>query len=231
MSYEFMENITDSVINNESGIKKLFDVMKEHLQNTEFNEQSGIEHELAEGVEFSDIIGSPEKDMENWEHQTEHNSCAIACQKYVAEQLTGIEFSEERMIEYAKEQNWYDSETGTSLEDVGNLLEDIGLDVERKFDGSLQEITQCLAGDGKVICAINSAVLKCPEFSDIPGYKADHAVEITGVGIAENGDLKVIMNDPDMENGYGLCYDADVFLKSWSSSGNYMVSVSAKEAL
>ena len=48
-------------------------------------ELGGLMESFKDFFEGDDISGDPEKDMENWHHQTEQNSCAVACQEFVAE--------------------------------------------------------------------------------------------------------------------------------------------------
>ena len=53
-------------------------------------ELGGLMESFKDFFEGDDISGDPEKDMENWHHQTEQNSCAVACQEFVAEQLLDL---------------------------------------------------------------------------------------------------------------------------------------------
>ena len=62
-------------------------------------ELGGLMESFKDFFEGDDISGDPEKDMENWHHQTEQNSCAVACQEFVAEQLLDREFSEQELIQ------------------------------------------------------------------------------------------------------------------------------------
>ena len=68
-----------------------------------FLEHIGEHKEIIEELETGDCIaGNPEEDMDEWHLQTEQNSCAIACQSFVAEQLLDCDFSEKEMINHAK---------------------------------------------------------------------------------------------------------------------------------
>ncbi|MGN0106863.1 MAG: hypothetical protein ACI4A5_04095 [Hominilimicola sp.] len=237
-------------INEDQQIENIRQIMKEHAQQmqetiempevpetaevfepTEFieTEEGG---ETVEVTEFTEIIGNPEEDMEAWSPQTEDYSCAVACQKYIAEQLTNVEFTEKSMIEYAYSEGWYDPESGgTPFDDTGNLLEEVGLDVDRDYGGTLQEIAQSLENGDKVICAVNNTTLQCPEYADIPGVTANHAVEVIGIGMTKEGDLKVILNDPGIENGCGFTCDAETFMKAWGTGGNFITTVSSGEQI
>ena len=88
-----------------------------------FLEHIGEHKEIIEELETGDCIaGNPEEDMDEWHLQTEQNSCAIACQSFVAEQLLDCDFSEKEMINHAMAIGIYDSETGTAASDAGKLL-------------------------------------------------------------------------------------------------------------
>ncbi len=173
--------------------------------------------------------GSPEKDAEHWHFQSEANSCAVACQEFVAEQLLQEDFSEQKMLDYAKEKGWYDSEVGTTGRDMGKLLESMGLEVERCFDLSLADLARELDAGAKPICGVNNMILAKPEIAAIPGQLANHAVEVIGIEQTAEG-TRVILNDPGVEGGGGRAVSASTFLKAWQTGGNYAV-IARKGAL
>lgn len=168
------------------------------------------------------VFGDPE-DAENWHKQSEKNSCAIACQEFVAEQLLDEDFSEQKMIEYAKAQDWYDPAEGTPKSKVGNLLEAIGLDVERRENCTVTDLMQALADGEKAICGVSCLALAEPRMADVPGLQADHVVEVIGVDLSDEQKPQVILNDPGVKNGKAIRYDLDVFLKAWDTGDNYAV--------
>lgn len=178
--------------------------------------------ELAEGADL--IAGNPETDMENWHMQTEQNSCAVCCQEFVAEQLLDREFSEQEMIQYATEQGWYNPETGTTLNDVGKLLEALGLEVERESGLALSDLVTELESGHKLICGVNNMILENPAFAELPGIKANHAVQVIGIDYSTPEDVRVILNDSGVANGRGRNVSADTFVKAWNTSGNFAVS-------
>lgn len=178
--------------------------------------------DLAEGADL--IAGNPESDMENWHRQIEQNSCAVCCQEFVAEQLLDREFSEQEMVEYATEHGWYDPETGTTLNDVGKLLEVLGLEVERESGLTLSNLVTELESGHKLICGVNNMILENPAFADLPGIKANHAVQVIGIDYSNPEDVRVILNDSGAANGMGRNVSADTFVKAWNTSGNFAVS-------
>lgn len=176
------------------------------------------------------VFGDPE-DAENWHHQSEANSCAIACQEFVAEQLLNCNFSEQEMIEYAQKKGWYEPSEGTSSSDVGNLLEAIGLDVERAVNCTVTDLMQSLADGEKVICGVNNLILAEPGLSDMPGLTANHAVEFIGVDFSNPENPQVILNDPGVKNGQGIRHDMETFLKAWDTGSNFAVIAGKGEAV
>ena len=214
-----------------------FELFSNELEQIEFNEhvdpiemEPGVmlEHvglyskadELSEASELG--TGTPEIDAENWHKQGERNSCAVACQEFVAEQLLERDFSEQKMIEYATKKGWYDPEVGTTARDVGKLLESLGLAVERAFHLTLNDLAQELDSGSKLICGVNNMILAKPELAAIPGKLANHAVEVIGIEKSPS-DTWVILNDPGIEGGRGVHIRASTFLKAWNTGNNYAV--------
>lgn len=190
----------------------------------ECSEQSVLSSsELIEGAEY--VAGNPETDMKSWHKQREDNSCAVCCQEFVAEQLLNREFSEQGMIQYATERGWYDPETGTTVSDVGKLLEALGLEVERKSGLTLPDLFEELESGHKLICGVNNMILENPDFADLPGLNANHAVQVIGIDYSNPEEVRVILNDSGVPNGMGRNVSADTFVRAWNTSGNFVVSV------
>ncbi len=216
MGFEsYADGLEQITINKPEGpVEMELGVMLEHV---------GISPKIKELLGTSDLgAGTPEIDAENWHKQGEKNSCAVACQEFVAEQLLERKFSEQKMIEYATKKGWYDPEGGTTVRDIGKLLESLGLDVERAFHLSLRDLSQELDAGSKLICGVNNMILARPELAAVPGQLANHAVEV--IGIEESpSDTWVILNDPGIEGGRGVHIRASTFLKAWKTGNNFAV--------
>ncbi|MBR6164384.1 MAG: hypothetical protein IKQ45_00470 [Clostridia bacterium] len=171
---------------------------------------------------FELSAGTPEKDAEHWHRQGEAYSCAVVCQEFVAEQLLDRDFSEQSLIEFAKERGWYDPESGTTANDVGKILESLGIHVERAKDLNLRDLAQELDSGAKLICGVNSAIMAKPELAEVPGFNINHAVEVIGIKQTPS-DTWVILNDPGLEGGRGVQIRASTFLKAWKPGNNYTV--------
>lgn len=204
--------------------KEIFESVKE-IEPGIFLERSELalsNPEVAENIDL--VAGIPETDVENWHRQTEQNSCAVCCQEFVAEQLLDREFSEQGMIQYATEHGWYHPESGTSVSDVGKLLEALGLEVEREYGLTLADLFGELERGHKIICGVNNMILENPGFADLPGYNANHAVEVIGIDYSNPECVQVVLNDSGVANGCGRSVSADTFIKAWNTSGRYAVS-------
>lgn len=201
---------------------------KELLRNLEQGvvlEQHELVPEGAEAVEVSERYGTPEKDMENWHRQVERNSCNISAQKMVAEQLLDREFPEEKLIDFAKEQGWYRSEAGTSVSHSGDILEALGLQVEREWGQTLSDLAEDLQRGRKIICGVNSMILDNPNYAEIPGQRANHVVEVIGIEVTLADEVEVILNDSGVDGGRGRRVSADTFVKAWNTGRNFAVTV------
>lgn len=193
-------------------------VVSERILNPEAQEAI----EAMELPKNPELVGDPQEAMEHWHRQTEDMSCAVASQCFVAEQLLDTEMDETKMIEYAEQHGWY--ENGTYPEDVGKLLEAMGLDVERHFEGSMEEIEQTLESGGKVMVSVNNAVLQQPFLANFPGFDANHVVEVIGIDKSDPTGIKVILNDPGVENGGGIVHELSTFQSAWATGGNFITT-------
>ncbi|MDC7287986.1 hypothetical protein NXH76_09240 [Blautia schinkii] len=169
-----------------------------------------------------EIIGEPKEEAEHWHLQQEEMSCAVVSQEFVAESLLNKEFSEEKMVEFAERQGWY--ENGTSPEDAGKLLEAMGLLVEREYDAELEDIEQVLENGGKPLVSVHNAVLENPLLASFPWLSANHMIEVTGIDKTDPEHVKVIVNDSGVLDGAGKVHEWNDFQKAWETGGNYMVS-------
>jgi hypothetical protein len=120
------------------------------------------------------------------------------------------------------------------MEDVGNLLEAHGVQVEREDGATLGQLCEQLAEGHKVIAGVNAEEIwsavddkaDSTPFSDYPGAPwpwADHAVEVIGIDESHPSDPLVVLNDPGTPDGRGLEVPADVFAEAWAASDHFLV--------
>ena len=181
------------------------------------------------------IIGDPAADTAHWHMQTHDDTCAVVSQEFVLEELTGQEFSEDELMKLAEEQGWYTPGGGTTMDNVGKLLEYHGLDVERSH-GTIESLQSALANGDKVIVGIDSGELasngaealddQLESVMGIPDTDADHAVEVIGIDYSDSEHPMVILNDPGHPGGQGSMIPLELFQQAWADSGNFMVTAS-----
>lgn len=192
-------------------------------------EVPGYEAFDPDAADLDGITGAPADAMENWHGQETGSSCAVASQEFVLEQLTGKDFEESDLRELAEENGWYDPNGGTAMEDIGNILEHMGLDVEKSQGNSIADVEHCLENGGAVIVGVDSSEVWEGMDNDLfgPGMDADHAVQVIGIDRSNPEQPMVILNDPGAANGGGAMLPLDVFVGAWEDSGCFMVEAYA----
>jgi hypothetical protein len=185
------------------------------------------------------VIGNPEDDMQHWHQQNSDNTCAVACQEFILNDLaenSGFSFTENQLVEEATSCGWFNG--GTSKDNMGNLLEAHGIPVERNEGATLDDLAHKLDRGEKVMVALDadeiwyeSNILMDDFLGDIhensgsiPGQDANHAVQVIGIDRTDPNQPKVILNDPGHPGGCGVQIPADKFENAWNDSNNYIVS-------
>lgn len=163
------------------------------------------------------LYGTPETACESWEKQVGENSSDICCQKYAAEQLMETHFSEAEFSDTAQKNGWYYPESGTTLSDVGNVLEYLKLKVERDENISIRDLCMMLDNGEKVICLVNDSVLHCSELSQVPGFYPNHTVEVIGVDATNPEQIKILINDPKAPTAK-TSVDSSAFFKAMGAN-------------
>ncbi len=185
------------------------------------------------------MFGTPDEDMENWHQQMRDDSCAIASQEFVLDEVLGRDVTEQELTEVATANGWYTPGGGTPLHATGNLLEAYGVPVTQEFGSSLQDIANKLEQGQKVIVGVDADEIWTPgenELEDdvlgdyvagyghIPGQDANHAVQVIGIDTTDPDNPMVILNDPGTVDGQGFRVPAGEFENAWADSQQFMVS-------
>ncbi|OPX87529.1 MAG: hypothetical protein A4E53_02445 [Pelotomaculum sp. PtaB.Bin104] len=175
-------------------------------------------------------IGTPEQDSVMFPGQQEHpDTCAIRCQEFIIKQFTGMDPGENSLISEAEKQGWYTPGEGTSIGDVGNLLESHGIPVNRYQDANIFNLTNELAQGHKVIIGVNSEDLQQQHtllekiYNALGVNGADHAVVVSGIDTSEPNDVRVIISDPGTGQA-AASYPLTQFLDAWKDSDFFMVA-------
>jgi len=182
----------------------------------------------------SAIIGDPLDDMSFWHLQDANDTCAIASQQFVIEQLTGQQVTEEQLVALSEQNGWYTPGAGTPPDDCGNLLQLFGLNVEHHTGATIDDISSQLAqGHGVIVGVDAEKIWGIPQTDasstpltsvpTIPGQGADHAVEVIGIDQRDPNNPMVVLNDSGTPNGAGELVPLATFLSAWADGGNVMV--------
>lgn len=180
-------------------------------------------------------FGTPGHDSAFWEGQQSYaDTCAVRCQEYILQQFTGVDFPEKLLVDEAKEHGWYAPGHGTSMQDVGNLLELHGVAVNRYTEANVFHLANELAQGHKVIIGVDSSKLWGHNstmdgmLDTIRGHfglggGADHAVVVSGIDTTDPHHVKVIISDPG--DGKSVAsYPLEQFLHAWEGSHFFMVA-------
>lgn len=171
---------------------------------------------------MENISGDIVEDIPQWSLQLEQNSCAVNAQRFVINSLKDANYTEEELIQTAREMNIY-HDYGTVSADVGKLAEAYGLECEQIENSSLEELERIHDAGGKTIVTINCLKLAYPNMFGF--FQADHAVQVVGIDRNDPEDVRVILNDPGREDGAGLSVPADVFMKTWDTGNRFVTAV------
>lgn len=162
-------------------------------------------------------------------HQSEEDNCAIKAQEIMMHGM-GLDVSEAQLIQEAIDNGWYTPGQGTTIGDVGKLMELHGIDVTQSQGASLYNLVSELSKGHPVLIGVDSGELWFPgpdeTFEDfIHGPQADHALLISGLNFNDDftsGTVNLI--DPgtgDVCKGYSL----HQFVDAWNDSGNFMLTI------
>ena len=188
-------------------------------------EKAAEDAEKPVGIEAHDVASAARE----WHEQRSDSTCAICSQEFIINEFTGANVTEGELAEIAEANGWYDPEGGTSPQNVGNLLELYGIDVEKHFNGTIGDIKDTLDQGGRVIVGVDSDVLWVEGVGTYPASGADHAIEVVGYDDSDPDDVRVIINDSGIQDGCGKSVPLDEFLEAWEEGGCFITSAFKRE--
>ena len=141
------------------------------------------------------------------------NVCAVLCEIFIL-QRHNISYDEEELVNTAKEKEWLKPE-GTPLCCIGNLLELMGLKVERQYDSTISDLRQALEDDGDVVVGVDREKLYADE--NDPEDLTNHAIVVTAID-----DDSVTIFDPYKKPEI-ISVPLPEFMDAWKESRFYMV--------
>ncbi len=179
------------------------------------------------GVDFhneflGNLIGNPQFDASHFHEQSYDNTCAIVAQQGILESH-GIVVSEDELMRIAAQNGWF-TQDGTLMNDMGELLEHFGIDIDYGSNASIHDLVAQLSQGEKVIVGLDASEIWSPESNgDFTNWYAaelpdqGHAVWITGIDLENE---VVYMNDSGISNGGGRAVALSDFMNAWEDFGN-----------
>lgn len=157
----------------------------------------------------------------------ENNYCCLECEKRILYKF-GIGFNEEQVLRNSLESGWL-KEKGTTIQDIGKLLESNGLAVNRKFNCSLQDLVKALDDNEGIIVAIDGGELLGDWEKEIVedltiGEIPDHTVVVLACD-TDKGTVTIF--DPNSCNAEDT-YPLAQFTDAWNDSVKFMVTAGIK---
>ena len=184
-----------------------------------------------------DVTGDVVSIVDVWDGaQSYPTSCAIRCQEMIIELYTGEEIDEHVLVQEAYDRGWWKPGEGTSVTDIGNLLELNGIEVNRFENSNIFHLADQLAQGHKVIIGVDSGELwdQLPFLEDIQDAfffeSADHAVIVSGIDTTDPGNPQVIISDPGTGEA-AVSYPLDQFIDAWKDSDFFMIATTEPPAV
>jgi hypothetical protein len=177
----------------------------------------GFQHDAHGGTAHALTVGSPDGD--GFTHQRTAFTCAVASQKMILDLFnvvsdrTGKPLTEDE-LQYAGIAHGWLSEHGTSVNDMGRLLDYHG--VACHHGSGWPELIHDLAAGHQAIVALNADGLWTSHpwlapLTHVFGQSPNHALVLKGLRVDEQGHVMVVVNDPGREDGGGNEYPLSQF--------------------
>lgn len=173
-----------------------------------------------------EVIGTPVEDAAfTTGAQERMDSCAVKCQQNVLN-MFGTERSEDSLIQDAIDHGEYCG-SGTAMENVGNLLERNGVNVNKYQGATMAHIISEISQNHKVIVGVDSSELHTNSAGDVMKEKLrdlcvkapDHAIIVSDVNPYT---LEVKYLDPADDKLHSI--SGERFSDAWDDSGSFMVT-------
>ena len=154
---------------------------------------------------------------------SEESLCSIICEQYALD-IFGIHKSLDALRSLSAEKGWL-TETGVTLENIGAICRELGLFVESKPEGCLEEVESAIEKGCQVIVAVDGGELTGNQIEEeiedaFYGQISDHCVVV--LAIEED---TVTLYDPAF--GYTpLAVSKSHFIDAWDDSKRYFVKIS-----
>lgn len=154
-----------------------------------------------------------------------NNDCVLACENFVLKQRNHSTSDYNELKKEAEKRGWL-KEGGTTLYNIGRILEEAKLSVVRRYDCTLENLVNELNAGCSVIVAVDGNELlgdyeQEKKKDSAEGKTPNHAIVITAINEKEDF---VEVYDPASNNSRDQ-YPLEQFVDAWDDSQYYMVSV------
>lgn len=154
----------------------------------------------------------------------ENNYCCLECEKLVLAKRH-IGFDEEALLRKSVQCGWQKKQ-GTSLYNIGRVLESFGLVVKRRYQCTVMDIVEALNADEDVIAVVDGGELlgdraKETEEDLLIGQIPDHAVVVVSCDLNKGF---IVLHNPRSLNVEDT-YSIGQFKDAWNDSKNYLVTI------
>ncbi len=183
----------------------------------------GFELQEASSVGSPTLIGDGEADGGNWGLQTTGFTCAVVSQQMILREF-GIEMSEAELV-YEATAGGFLTDGGTSIEDMGRLLDSHGVQTHHGF--GIEGMVDDLSHGRKVIVAVDCGEIWGTDFFGedyFSGSRADHALVVSGLDLSDRDNPMAVLNDPGTPDGAAMRVPLEQFLDAWNDSGQTYVA-------
>lgn len=171
----------------------------------------GVYKDALEQPEILDIVDS----LDEWQRQETRYTCGVQTHRMIINDKTDFDVTEAELREIALKLGWLQENVGYVGHRIagGMLAELYGLErVPVDSDMPLDELVELKGQGASVWLCLDSRVTQMPDYPCIP--VTNHAVELLGFDFSDKNNPKVILNDPDLENGRGVVYPLEIFRKA-----------------
>lgn len=147
--------------------------------------------------------------------KTDGYLCDIECEEYILLSM-GYDVTKKSLLDEAYLNKWM-KDKGMPIYHIGRLLEKYSLAVARRYNASLDDLSQLLEKGNKVIAVVNARKLSQGTAADSPS--PDHAVVVVDMN-RESGTVRLF--DPQTDNAADT-FTLEAFADAWADSQHFLV--------
>lgn len=158
-----------------------------------------------------------------WHIQQSEALSMLTCQEFILEEYLGKTAQTDELVELAEKNGVADEFNGAiTFENAGHILESYGIEAHTEYDAGFGQLERVLDSGERAIVGVNSIALDSEGI--YPMWSANHTVEVIGVDRSNPEDVRIIINDPGVEDGGARTVDYDTFMNAWGTSDGFLLT-------